>query len=249
MFNLTRAVDRVSFKVAAGETVGFLGPNGAGKTTTIKMISGLLQPDSGTILINGVDLAKDPLACKRITGYIPDRPFLYEKLTGHEYLCFIAGLYGIDPHRFAARVPELLERFDLTGWTNHLIEGYSHGMRQKLVFTSVLMRDPQLLVIDEPMVGLDPKSARLVKRLLHEQARSGAGVLLSTHSLEVAEELCDRIVIIDHGRVVESGTMEELRAKAKRPGSDLEELFLTVTGAAEYASTVAALKRENGKAP
>ncbi|HHK60631.1 MAG TPA: ABC transporter ATP-binding protein [Desulfobacterales bacterium] len=237
------AVDGVSFTVARGEIFGFLGPNGAGKTTTIRMLAGLLQPDGGRIWINGRSLTDEPLACKRATGYIPDRPFLYEKLTGREFLVFIAGLYGLANAPFAERTARLLELFDLTDWQDHLIEGYSHGMRQKLIMTSAFMLAPPLIVVDEPMVGLDPKSARIVKELFRNHARGGGAVFLSTHSLEIAEELCDRIGIIQQGRLVALGDLGSLRERAGRPGSRLEEIFLELTGAWELQAVIAGLRR------
>ncbi len=243
------AVEGVSLAVDRGEIFGFLGPNGAGKTTTIRMLAGLLQPDGGEIWINGRSLAAEPLACKGDTGYIPDRPFLYEKLTGHEFLVFIARLYGLDAGRFAERSAWLLDLFDLAGWQDHLIEGYSHGMRQKLIMTSAFMLAPPLIVVDEPMVGLDPKSARIVKELFRSHARNGGAVFLSTHSLEIAEELCDRIGIIQQGRLVALGDLASLRQRAGRPGSRLEEIFLELTGAWELQAVIAGLRgaRDQGR--
>jgi ABC-2 type transport system ATP-binding protein len=236
------AVDNISLSVQQGEIYGFLGPNGAGKTTTIKMIAGLLQPDQGAIFINGESLAKRPSLCKRQTGYVPDRPWLYEKLTGMEFLQFIASLYNVDPERFNTAAAHYLKLFDLLDWQDHLIESYSHGMRQKLIMTSILILDQPLLVIDEPMVGLDPKSARLVKEIFKQKARAGTTIFLSTHSLEIAEELCHRIGIIIEGRLRITGTMETLRAKAGRHDSGLEDLFLELTGAWELKEVIAALK-------
>lgn len=236
------AVDDISLSVGAGEIYGFLGPNGAGKTTTIKMIAGLLKPDQGRISINGRDLATEPQSCKQGTGYVPDRPWLFEKLTGMEFLQFIASLYNLAESRFETATSYYLKLFDLTDWQDHLIESYSHGMRQKLIMTSVLMQDQPLLVIDEPMVGLDPKSARLVKELLKQKAGRGTAIFLSTHSLEIAEELCNRIAIITDGRLHITGTMETLRAEAGRPDSDLEDIFLELTGAWELQEVIAALK-------
>lgn len=240
-FGSFTAVDRVSIQLKDGEIYGFLGPNGAGKTTTIKMLAGLLQPTAGTIAICGKKLDDSPLFCKKQTGYIPDRPFLYEKLTGAEYLGFIASLYAADsdPLREAE---QYLELFDLTGWKNNLIEGYSHGMRQKLIMTSILMLNQPLLVIDEPMIGLDPKSARIVKELFKKKAQAGVGILLSTHSMEIAEELCDRIGIIVQGRITAEGTMPELRAMAENGSGSLEDIFLELTGAYELQSVIKALR-------
>jgi ABC-2 type transport system ATP-binding protein len=239
-----RAVDQVSFTVRPGTIFGFLGPNGAGKTTTIKMLAGLLQPDAGTITINGHAMAAEPLACKKITGYIPDRPYLYEKLTGHEFLQFMASLYGLSAEQFATS-SRYLGLFDLGDWQHHLVESYSHGMRQKLIMTAAFMLDSPLIVVDEPMVGLDPKSARLVKGLFKEQAAKGRAIFLSTHSLEIAEELCDTIAIIVHGRLRALGSLAELRRQATSSASGLEEIFLELTGAYELQEVVKALKGEH----
>jgi ABC-2 type transport system ATP-binding protein len=243
-FGHHQAVDNISLTVEQGEIYGFLGPNGAGKTTTIKMIAGLLQPDRGAISINGADLAQQPARCKQQTGYVPDRPWLYEKLTGMEFLQFIASLYSMDTERFNAAALHYLKLFDLLDWQDHLIESYSHGMRQKLIMTSVLMQEQPLLVIDEPMVGLDPKSARLVKEIFKQKARGGTTIFLSTHSLEIAEELCHRIGIIIEGRLRITGTMEILRAEAGRHDSGLEDIFLELTGAWELKEVIAALKEQ-----
>ncbi|MGX9727893.1 MAG: ABC transporter ATP-binding protein [Candidatus Electronema sp. VV] len=238
------AVNSISLEVEAGEIFGFLGPNGAGKTTTIKMLAGLLQPDSGTVLINGHSLAEQPLACKQDTGYVPDRPWLFEKLTGSEYLKFISSLYRLPEERFKAASAQYLELFDLSKWQDHLIESYSHGMRQKLIMTSAFMLEQPLLIIDEPMVGLDPKSARIVKELFKQKAAEGTAIFLSTHSLEIAEELCRRIAIITNGTLRVIGTMEELRSQAGKSGQaiDLEDIFLELTGAWEMRQVIEALK-------
>ena len=236
------AVNDVSLSIKAGEIYGFLGPNGAGKTTTIKILAGLLKPDNGTIAINGHDLAIDPATCKQLTGYIPDRPWLYEKLTGTEFLQFIASLYKLDKDRFDASTAHFLKLFDLYDWRDNLIESYSHGMRQKLIMTSVLMQDQPLMIIDEPMVGLDPKSARLIKELFKQRARSGTAIFMSTHSLEIAEELCHQIAIITDGKILTSGTMEMLREEAGKKDSDLEDIFLELTGAWELQEVISALK-------
>jgi ABC-2 type transport system ATP-binding protein len=241
-FGQFTAVDHVSLSVGRGEIYGFLGPNGAGKTTTIKMIAGLLKPDSGEILINGFSLAENPRICKQETGYIPDRPWLYEKLTGIEFLQFIASLYNLDKARFNDSTGYFLNLFDLSKWKNHLIESYSHGMRQKLIMTSVLMQEQPLLVIDEPMVGLDPKSARLVKEIFKQRAKDGTAIFLSTHSLEIAEELCHRIAIITEGKLRIIGDMETLRHEAGKNSSDLEDIFLQLTGAWEMQEVISALR-------
>ena len=250
IINLTKqygdftAVDDISLSVATGEIFGFLGPNGAGKTTTIKMMAGLLKPDGGRVVINGNDLAADPLTCKQETAYIPDRPWLYEKLTGQEYLQFIGSLYGLAEDEFVRESESCLTLFDLMTWRNHLIEGYSHGMRQKLIMTSMLMLKTPLVVVDEPMVGLDPKSARIVKELFKNRAAAGSTIFLSTHSLEIAEELCDRIGIISDGRLLTVGDMATLRQAGGRDGSDLEEIFLELTGAWELKEIIRSLRAE-----
>jgi ABC-2 type transport system ATP-binding protein len=243
VFGDFKAVDDISLEVARGEIFGFLGPNGAGKTTTIKMLAGLLRPDQGRILISNTDLEVDPENCKQQTGYIPDRPFLYEKLTGEEFLQFIASLYQLPVERYNELVPEFLQLFDLTEWRHHLIESYSHGMRQKLIITSAFILEPPLIVVDEPMIGLDPKSAKIVKELFKKHARNGGSIFLSTHSLEIAEELCDRIAIIMHGRIKCIGDMDSLRREASMESSGLEEIFLELTGAHELQAIIHALRQ------
>ncbi len=236
------AVNKINLSLDPGEIYGFLGPNGAGKTTTIKMLAGLLQPTQGNITICQKNLGKDPLYCKNLTGYIPDRPYLYDKLTGIEYLEFISSLYQSEQNKSLQKATEYLKLFDLTEWRNHLIEGYSHGMRQKLIMTSIFMLDQPLIIVDEPMVGLDPKSARIVKELFKNKARQGTGILLSTHSMEIAEELCDRIGIIVHGRIKATGTITELRQRADDAASNLEDIFLELTGAFELQQIIQALR-------
>ena len=236
------AVDSISLNVDRGEIFGFLGPNGAGKTTTIKMLAGLLKPDGGRITINGHDLAKTSEECKRSTGYIPDRPFLYEKLTGIEFLNFIASLYGKENELTENNAQKLLTLFDLLKWQDYLIESYSHGMRQKLIITAAFMLEPPLIIVDEPMVGLDPKSARVVKELFKEHAQNGGALFLSTHSMEVAEELCDRITIIVDGKLIASGNLETIRSQAEAEGSSLEDIFLQLTGAFELQEVIKAIR-------
>jgi len=241
-FGKFTAVDNISLKVNRGEIFGFLGPNGAGKTTTIKMIAGLLKPDNGQILINGQNLEHEPRKCKKDTGYIPDRPYLFEKLTGFEFLQFIASLYNLAPESFSRNTAHYLKLFDLEDWQHHLIESYSHGMRQKLIISSIFMLEPPLIVVDEPMVGLDPKSARIVKELFKRHAATGASIFLSTHSLEIAEELCNRIGIILNGSLRALGNLEDLQLEARLEHSDLEEIFLELTGAYELQEIIAALR-------
>jgi ABC-2 type transport system ATP-binding protein len=242
-FDQLTAVDTIDLQVTKGEILGFLGPNGAGKTTTIKMIAGLLQPSSGVISICGHDITAEPILCRKLTGYIPDRPFLYEKLTGAEYLSFISSLYPTDNARErAAQGDKYLQLFDLQEWRNNLIESYSHGMRQKLIMTSIFMLDQPLIVVDEPMIGLDPKSARIVKELFKSKAESGTTIFLSTHSMEIAEELCRRVCIIRDGRIIAEGSVDELKTRADQGAANLEDLFLQLTGAFELQEVVAALR-------
>lgn len=236
------AVDTISLKVKPGEIFGFLGPNGAGKTTTIKMIAGLLKPDNGRISINGRSLANESRKCKQDTGYIPDRPYLFEKLTGFEFLQFMASLYNLAPASFVENSTHYLQLFDLQDWQDHLIESYSHGMRQKLIISSIFMLAPPLIVVDEPMVGLDPKSARIVKELFRSHAARGTSIFLSTHSLEIAEELCNRIGIILNGSLRAIGNLNDLQLEARLQHSDLEEIFLELTGAYELQDIIAALR-------
>ena len=245
-FGKFAAVDDVSLTVSAGEIYGFLGPNGAGKTTTIKMLAGLLLPTNGKVAINGHDLGRFPQKCKQATGYIPDRPFLYEKLTGDEYLRFIASLYvRQNVENILAKASKYLELFDLSSWRQNLIEGYSHGMRQKLIMASIFMLDQPLIIVDEPMVGLDPKSARIVKELFKTLADKGTAIFLSTHSMEIAEELCDRIGILVGGRLTTSGTMADLRGQAASGKENLEDIFLELTGVYELQSVVKALREDS----
>jgi ABC-2 type transport system ATP-binding protein len=224
------AVDSISLTIPRGELYGFLGPNGAGKTTTMRMIAGILRPTSGSIEVAGIDLQRHPLEAKAKLGFIPDRPFVYDKLTGGEFLRFVAGLYGQEGKDVAARIDELLELFELLPWKDELTESYSHGMRQKLIISSALVHRPEVIVVDEPMIGLDPRSARLLKDLLREFVTRGGTVLMSTHTLEVAEAMCDRIAIIQGGRIAAAGTMDELRIQTSSGDATLEELFLRLTG-------------------
>lgn len=235
------AVDEVSFTVQSGEIFGFLGPNGAGKTTTIKMIVGLLQPTTGRVKVAGYDVQEQPLLAKAVSGYVPDTPHLYQKLSGREMLRFVGDLYGIAPAQINRRMEELLKLFDLTDAGDETIDSYSHGMRQKTALAAALMHDPKILVLDEPTVGLDPKSARLIKDILRQMANRGAAVFLSTHILEIAERMCDRIGIIDRGKLIAVGSMAELRLLGKGE-TTLEEIFLNLTGGAEYAEIAEVLQ-------
>ena len=237
------AVAGLDLAVPRGEIFGFLGPNGAGKTTTIRMVAGVLRPSEGRIFIGGDDLSVDPEAAKARVGYVPDRPYLYEKLSGGEFLRFVAGLWGKEGPEAEERADRLLELFQLTDWKNELIESYSHGMRQKLLISSALIHQPEVIVVDEPMVGLDPRSARILKDLLRTFVSRGGSVFLSTHTLEVAEAMCDRIAIISEGRIIARGTMEQLRAQADAGGAHLEEIFLKVTGTEAMADVIESLKQ------
>ncbi len=238
------AVHPLDLEVRRGELFGFLGPNGAGKTTTIRMVTGVLRPTAGRITIAGHDMDRDPIAAKRHIGYIPDRPSLYEKLTGAEFLRFVSGLWGRSGPAADRRATELLELFDLLDWKDTLIESYSHGMRQKLLITSALVHSPDVIVVDEPMVGLDPRGARMIKDLLRAFANQGGTVFLSTHTLEVAEALCDRIAILHSGRIRAMGAMAELRHEAAAGAAGLEEIFLKLTGAEGVQEIVAALRAD-----
>ena len=224
------AVDGVTLEVPRGEIHGFLGPNGAGKTTTIRMIAGLLKPTSGRILVNGHDLAAAPERAKASLGFIPDRPFIYEKLTAGEFLRFHAGLYGLDSPGVPARVHEMLDLFELTRWEHELVESFSHGMKQRLVMCAAFLHRPEAVLVDEPMVGLDPRGARLIKDVFRRMAEHGVAILMSTHTLEVAEEMCDRISIILRGKIIARGTVPELRAMAGDPADQLTSVFLKLTG-------------------
>ena len=224
------AVNAIDLEVPRGELFGFLGPNGAGKTTTLRMIAGILRPTGGTVAIGGVDVWADPIAAKTKLGFIPDRPFIYEKLTGAEFLRFVAGLYDQEGPQVEHRARELLALFDLEEWRDELVESYSHGMRQKLIISSAFVHRPEVIVVDEPMIGLDPKAARILKDLFREYTRRGHTIMMSTHTLEVAEALCDRIAIIQGGVIRACGTMAELKQSAEGGAAGLEEIFLRLTG-------------------
>jgi len=235
------AVDDASFQVFGGEIFGFLGPNGAGKTTTIKMIVGLLRPTSGLVKVGGYDVVLQPLQAKAACGYVPDEPNLYPKLTGRELLRFVGDLYGLDRSQIIRRSEELLRLFGLIEAADETLDSYSHGMRQKTSLAAALVHDPKVLVLDEPTVGLDPRSARLIKDILRQMADRGAAIMLSTHILEIAQNMCDRIGIINKGKLIAVGTMDEL-SKLGKGESNLEDIFLSLTGGAEYAEIAEVLK-------
>ncbi len=236
------AVDNIDLHVPRGTMFGFLGPNGAGKTTTLRIIAGIMRPTAGRIWLGGDDVVADPMAAKARMGFIPDRPFLYEKLTGAEFLRFVAGLYRQDGQVVEKRIDELLDVFELSQWKHELIESYSHGMRQKLIISSALIHRPECIVVDEPMVGLDPKAARLLKDIFRQFVDRGGTVLMSTHTLEVAETMCNRIAIIQTGKIVAQGTMAELREQTAAGDASLEELFLKLTGGAAIRELTAVLE-------
>jgi ABC-2 type transport system ATP-binding protein len=223
-----KAVDDLSLVVRSGEIFGFLGPNGAGKTTTIKMIVGLLKPDAGTITVEGFDIRRDGLKSKSITSYVPDYPSIYERLTGLEYLNFIGDVYGVPKRERLERIEKWLDIFELRAAVANPIQSYSHGMKQKIVLTAALLPAPRVMVLDEPLVGLDPRAAHHLKELMREHCGQGKTLFFSTHIMEVAEKLCDRIGIIDKGRLVACGTMDELK-KLDRDNQSLEGIFLELT--------------------
>lgn len=234
-FGQKTAVRNLSLNIKKGEFFGFLGPNGAGKTTTIKLMTGLLRPEAGEVKICGIDVGLEPQAAKARIGYVPDAPYLYEKLTAREYLHFIGGLYGMSPGKIDEQLEWLFELFSMDGWADQRCEEYSHGMRQKVVFCSAFLHNPQVLIVDEPMVGLDPQSGRLIKDLLKLYSHRGTTVFISTHTLSLAEELCDRVGIVHRGELIASGSIEELRRTAASKGENLETLFLRLTGGMKAA--------------
>ncbi len=227
------ALTDLNLTVPRGVLYGLLGPNGAGKTTALRIIAGILQATAGTATVGGYDVRKEPELAKSRLGFIPDRPFIYEKLTGAEFLRFVAGLYGQNGNEIDRRIDELLGVWELTAWRDELLEAYSHGMKQKLIISSALIHRPEVIVVDEPLVGLDPKAARMLKDIFRGFVKRGGTILMSTHTLEVAEALCDRIAIIQSGRIRAEGTMEDLRREAQAGDIGLEEIFLKLTGGHE----------------
>ena len=227
-FGAKTAVDRLSLRVEAGELFAFLGPNGAGKTTTLKLICGLLFPTAGSVRVGGFDLQRDGDQARQIISYVPDQPYLYEKLTGREFLQFIADMYNLAPDHARRRMEKMIDVFGLRDFVDDLAESYSHGMKQRTVFAAALLHEPKVLIIDEPTVGLDPRSVRLLKDLLRQEADRGVTVFLSTHSLDVAQQLAGRIGIVERGRLISCGPLEALRKQAALDGS-LEDVFLKLT--------------------
>ena len=223
------AVDHLNLSIKKGEIFGFIGPNGAGKTTTIKMISGILSPTSGSIMIAGINMKNHPEKAKSKIGFIPDRPYLYEKLTGMEFLKFVADLYGVDSNSFLQKARRHLKMFSLLDWSNELIESYSHGMKQRLIMAAALLHDPEVIIVDEPMVGLDPVAIMMVKDLFQNLAKQGVTVFMSTHTLKIAEDICDRIGVIHKGQLIATGTTEDLQREAQVTNADLEQVFLNLT--------------------
>lgn len=223
------AVDNLSITIPKGEIFGFIGPNGAGKTTTIKMMGGIMDPTSGSIEICGISMKDEPEKAKKNIGFIPDRPYLYEKLTGKEFLRFIGDLYGVNSNSFPAKAREKLKMFSLLSWADELIESYSHGMKQRLIMAAALLHDPEVIIVDEPMVGLDPVAVRMVKDLFKHLSRQGLTIFMSTHTLKIAEDLCDRIGIINKGILIASGTPGELKGKTDLIEADLEDVFIKLT--------------------
>lgn len=234
-FSKTVAVNDLTLNIQTGEVFGFIGPNGAGKTTTIKMMGGIIEPSSGVILICGVNMKTEPERAKSKIGFIPDQPYLYEKLTGMEFLNFTADLYKMNNEAFIQKAQDKLDMFSLSDWSNELIEAYSHGMKQRLIMAAALLHDPEVIIVDEPMVGLDPAAIKLVKELFRNLASEGVTIFMSTHSLNVAEDVCDRIGIINKGSLIVTGTIEDLRQHADVMDAGLEQVFMRLTQENERA--------------
>lgn len=223
------AVENISLAVPQGEFFGFLGPNGAGKTTTIKMMAGLFSPTTGTIMINGHDTVREPLDAKKSLSYLPDQPFLYDKLTGREFLYFVAGLFKIDKRLAHRKIDELIGQFEIGEWIDKRTEEYSQGMRQRVTICGAFLHDPRTIIIDEPMVGLDPRSARIVKDALKARSREGTTIFMSTHSLEIVEELCDRVGIVKDGKLIFVDTLDRLKQYKTKYDGKIESVFIELT--------------------
>jgi len=241
-FGAVRAVIGLDLAVGAGEIRGLLGPNGSGKSTTMKVIMGILRPDSGKVSVCDVDVLQRPVDARRMIGYVPETPYLYEYLTAAEYLDFIGVAYGIAPGDRKQRAEELLQALQMEEHVNEIMSGFSQGMKQKIAITAALLHRPKVLVLDESLNGLDPRSARIVKEILHRLAREGVAVLFSTHVLEIAEAMCDHVTIMNEGRILAEGSVQELRSLAGLPGSSLEEVFLKLTGSEDTEKIVEALR-------
>jgi ABC-2 type transport system ATP-binding protein len=242
-FGKVMAVQDVSFTLETNQILGLLGPNGSGKSTLMKSIVGIIKPDGGSIIVQGVNVASDPIEVKRIVGFVPESPRLYEFLSGIEYLDFVATVHGLEPEAKRERIMEFLRALDLEGRENELIHGYSQGMKQKLAIIAGLIHRPRILILDEPLNALDPRSARIVKDLIHKLRDDGVPTVFSTHVLEIADAICDRIVIMYNGRILADGTVGELRSKAGAASSTLEEVFLKLTGTSDTREIVEALSR------
>jgi ABC-2 type transport system ATP-binding protein len=240
-FGKLAAVNKLNLTVKRGEVFGFLGPNGAGKTTTIKLMTGLLKPSSGVIKIIGVDMQENPVEAKKFIGFIPEEPKLYEKLTGREFLRFMGNIFGINREEIEKKIKELLKIFDLNNKGDELIQSYSHGMKQKIAIAGALIHSPEILFFDEPTVGLDPKSAKIIKDIIRLRAESGDCVFMSTHILEIAERICDRVGIINDGQLIAIGNMEDLRKLSVEKNGNLEEIFLQLTGGTEDKDIIKSL--------
>jgi ABC-2 type transport system ATP-binding protein len=242
-FGMTRAVDGISFTMGRGEILGLLGPNGSGKSTTMKLILGILKPDSGSVRVYGTDVQADPVSVKAQIGYVPESPQIYEFLSGVEYLDFVGDMYGMSPSVKKERIEQFMAALDLGKHENEMIASYSQGMKQKIAITAALMNRPKILIVDEGLNGLDPRSARIVKDLLRNLAKEGVSLLFSTHVLEIAEAICDRVLIMSQGRILAEGAVPELRARAGMPGSTLEDVFLKLTGTEDLKEIAEALSR------
>ncbi|MEE9586202.1 MAG: ABC transporter ATP-binding protein [Nitrososphaerales archaeon] len=241
-FGAVKAVRDLNLVVKAGEISGLLGPNGSGKSTTMKIIMGILKPDSGMVNVSGVDVKERPVYARRMIGYVPETPYLYEYLTAAEYLDFVGVAYGIEPEVRKQRVEELLQALQMDGHVNEIMSGFSQGMKQKIALTAALLHKPKVLILDEPLNGLDPRSARIVKELLHRLAKEDVAILFSTHVLEIVEAICRRVTIMNEGLVLAEGSVQELRSMAGLNGSSLEDVFLKLTGGEDTAKIVEALK-------
>ncbi|MDA4128273.1 MAG: ABC transporter ATP-binding protein [Thaumarchaeota archaeon] len=242
-FGTTKAVRGITFNVRKGEILGLLGPNGSGKSTTMKLVLGILKPDAGTVIVYGRSVAEDPIEVKNEMGYVPETPQIYEFLSGVEYLDFVGDMYSMAPAVKKERINQFLQALDLNGHENEMIGSYSQGMKQKIAITAALMNRPKLLIADEVLNGLDPRSARIVKDLLRNLAKEGVSILFSTHVLEIAEAICDKVVIMSQGTILAEGAIPELKKRAGLPGSTLEDIFLKITGTEDLREVAEALSR------